>query len=196
VGLHWSDSTETALTKGNPKMGEFKSRNWGEGNFRTTDNFEGAVAQLPPNVKQAMYAAANRNIIKRGTWNGCAFNAGSLEQFSDDCVQGVRSVASAAAFFNVSPSIVETFISRWDALAGTDEECTERLKRAILEVGLFSEPNESRGKRVLRTTVWKSEETRMREEFEAIVEGLDLTAPAEVSPLAFATAEMGVLLSA
>jgi len=197
VGLRWDDSTERALVKGNRNM-TFESRNWGEGNFRSRSNetFEGVVQQLPPNVKQAMYAAANRNLIRRGTWNGCAFNAGSLEEFSDDCVSGVRSIQSAASFFNISPGLVESFITKWDALAGTDEECTARLKKAILDAGLFAEPNESRGKRIMRQTVWKSEETRMREQFEEMVEGLDLNASAEESPMAFATTEMGVLLSA
>lgn len=191
MGLTWTHDQP----KGNP-MTTFQSRNWGEGNFRQGNGaLEGVVNQLPPNVKQAMYAAANRGLIKRGTWNGCAFNAGSLEvaKTQDECL--AVSTTSAAKFFGITPELVNTFITRWDALQGTDEECTDRLKKAILDVGLFTEPGESKGRRVLRTTVWKSEETRMREKFEAMVEGLDLEASAEESPMAFATAEMGTLLS-
>lgn len=192
MGLVW----DYDQPKGNP-MTEFQSRNWGEGNFRQRGNsfFEGIVQQLPPNVKQAMYAAANRGLIKRATWNGCAFNAGSLEVATekDECL--AVSISSAAQFFGISTDLVIKFINTWDQLPGSDEECTDRLKKAILDAGLFAEPNESRGKRVLRTTVWKSEETRMREKFEAMVEDLDLDASAEESPMAFATAEMGTLLS-
>lgn len=173
----------------------FESRNWGEANFRHGNGpLESVVGELPPNVKQAMYAAANRNLIKRGTWNGCAFNAGSLEVTDDLNCLAVSSV-SAANFFGIPVELVNKFIQRWDSLQGTDEDCTAKLKQAILDAGLFSEPNETKGRRVLRTTVWKSQETKMREEFEAIVSELDLDASAEESSLAFATAEMGTLLS-
>lgn len=195
MGLAWTHDQP----KGNPMTASngYQSRNWGEGNFRQRgdSSFEGIVQQLPPNVKQAMYAAANRDLIKRATWNGCAFNAGSLEVATekDECL--AVSVSSAAQFFNIEPELVTKFIQSWDVLPGTDEECTARLKKAILDAGLFAEPGESKGRRVLRTTVWKSEETRMREKFEEMVEGLDLEASAEESPMAFATAEMGTLLS-
>jgi len=191
MGLTWSDSPK----KGTRAM-TFQSRNWGESNFRQrNDSFEGIVQMLPPNVKQAMYAAANRGIIRRGTWNGCAFNAGSIEIANgrEDCL--AVSTVSAAKFFGISEDLVQRFITRWDSLQGTDTQCTEQLKAAILEAGLFSDPDEPKGRRIMRQTVWKSEETRLREKFEELVEGLDLNASAEESPMAFAASEMGVLLS-
>lgn len=196
MGLTWTDSKQQS-PKGNPTV-TYESRNWGEGNFRQGNNsLDNIVGELPPNVKQAMYAAANRNLIKRGTWDGCAFNAGSLEVVTsnDQEVCVAQSVDSAAKFFGIDRELVSRFIQKWDSLQGTDEECTARLKKSILAAGLFSEPGESKGKRILRTTVWKSQETIMREKFEALVEGLDLDASAEESPLAFATTEMGTLLS-
>lgn len=193
MGLVWGDTPK----KGNLNMtATFQSRNWGEGNFRqrSKHSFEGIVQQLPPNVKQAMYAAVNRGTIKRGTWNGCAFNAGSIEICHDE-EKSVKSVEAAARFFNISTELVSRFIRLWDNLPGSTVEANERLKNAILDAGLFSEPNEPRGKRVLRQTVYKSEETRMREEFEALVENLDLNASAEEDQLAYATSEMRVLLA-
>jgi hypothetical protein len=168
---------------------DFKSRTWGAEHFHATpisSSLEGVVNQLPPNVKQAMYAAANRGLIKRGTWAGCAFNAAA-----DGAVQGFE---AAASFFDCPVNLVYDFVRVWDRVYGTDEEATIKLKDALLKAGLFAVPGESRGRRVMRETVWKSQETRMREEFEAIVSGLDLELP--TTQLAQATVEIGNLLSA
>lgn len=153
-------------------MGSWQSRRWGAGEFGAVkvNTLEAAVAKLNPKTKQAMYAAANKGLIKRGTWNGCAFNAGGLEVGDDH----VTSTLRAAKTFGVSQEVVSNFIRIWDGLAGSDAEATERLKEAIVKAGLFTEANESSGRRILRETVYKSYETKMREQFDALVEGLDL----------------------
>lgn len=153
-------------------MGSWQSRKWGAGEFGApvVTSLDSAVAQLNPKTKQAMYAAANKGLIKRGTWDNCAFNAGGIEVGNTD----VRSYQSAAATFGVSPTVVINFIKVWDGLGGSDQQATEKLKEAILKAGLYTEPNESAGRRILRETVYKSYETRMKEQFDALVEGLDL----------------------
>jgi hypothetical protein len=150
------------------------SRDWGAGNFGKGGNvstLEGVVRQLNPAAKQAMYGAANKGLIRRGTWDGCAFNAGGVEVGNNN----VGSTFAAAQQFNLPSSTVTRFIEIWDSTNGTDEECTERLKAAILDAGLFTEANESKGRRVLRQTIYKSQETQLREKFEAEVASLDMS---------------------
>jgi len=153
-------------------VGSWQSRKWGAGEFGApvVTSLDAAVAKLNPKTKQAMYAAANKGIIKRGTWDNCAFNAGGIEVGTD----GVRSYQAAAQTFGVSQETVAQFISVWDKLRGTDVEATEKLKEAILKAGLYAEANESSGRRILRETVYRSYEARMKEQFDALVEGLDL----------------------
>lgn len=146
-------------------------RTWGAnelGQKPRVTTLEGAIAQLNPKAKQAMYAAANKGLIAQGTWNGCAFNKGGIEVGSNL----VSSVPAAAAVFGLEERVVSQFIHHWDLLKVPNP--TEYLKEALLKAGLFTEPNESKGRRILRETVYKSMETRKREEFEAIVAGLDL----------------------
>lgn len=128
------------------------------------------VRPLNPKAKQAMYGAATAGVIKRGTWDGCAFNKAGVEVDAH-----VSSTNLAAATFGLNTETVNRFIKVWDAQEGTDEECTHRLREALISVGLFSEPNEKRQNRILRTTVYKSQEDRMREEFENMVKNLDMS---------------------
>lgn len=93
-----------------------------------------AVCDLNPQAKQAFYAAAASRTINRGTWNGCAFNAGG-ESLG---VKGVSSVQKAAEVFDLPISVVSRFIHAWDKVTGTPEEATQLLRDAITEVGLFS----------------------------------------------------------
>lgn len=148
------------------------SRSWGAEGFSKSKahTLEGVVRKLSPKAKQAMYAAADKQLIARGTWDGCAFNAGSLE-IAD---QGVHSFASAAELFEMKASDVQNFIQVWDQTQGSDEQATERLREAILKAGLFTEPGEKKAARVLRETVYKSQEERMKEEFDSLVSSLDV----------------------
>lgn len=111
--------------------------------------FENAVRWLNPAAKQAFYGAAASRTIARRTWNGCAFNAGGEELG----IKGVSSVAKAAEVFDLPEKSVSNFIKHWDALSGTDIQCNEMLKDAILKVGLFS----PRGSKRLRTLVFKAQ---------------------------------------
>ena len=123
------------------------------------------IDQFPVGLKQAMFAAASRTTIKRRSWNGCAMNAAGFEVGKSDSVQ---SISSAADAFNVSGELVSRFISRWDTMTGTDEECTQKLRSMIEESGLFTDPSSSKkhATRVVSVTVYK----QLREELEGLIE--------------------------
>lgn len=149
------------------------SRTWGAENFNKPagGTLEKVVADLNPAAKQAMYAAANKGLIRRGTWDGCAFNAGGYEVGDNN----VTSYFAAAKAFGLDEKKVVNFIRVWDGLNGDDETCTNRLKAAILAAGLYTEPGESSSRRILRQTIYKSQETQMREKFEAQIADLDMS---------------------
>lgn len=165
-------------------------RQWGANELGSpkVTTLEEAVSKLNPAAKQAMYGAANKGLIRRGTWDGCAFNAGGKE-----VGKPVHSFQAAAMAFKLPVEIVHKFIMIWDRISGSDESATEKLKAAILKAGLFTEPNESAGRRILRETVYKSYETRMKEQFDSIVEGLDIHDASD--ELAVSVKGMGELLS-
>lgn len=173
-------------------MGVSSTRTWGAENFGggSGGTLETIVRQLNPAAKQAMYGAANKGLIRRGTWNGCAFNAGGAEIGN----KNVDSYFAAAKAFDLDQRIVRKFIAIWDGLHGTDESCTERLKAAILDAGLFTEPGETKGRRVLRQTIYRSQETMLREKFEEQVSMLDLDDAED--ELAVSIKGVGELLSA
>lgn len=99
----------------------------------------GVIAPLPPAVKQAFYAAANKGPIARGTWDGCAFNAGGKEVGNN----GISSFQAAAQAFGISEYKVSAFISVWDRdIPGSDNEATQILRDTIEKVGLFTNPEE------------------------------------------------------
>lgn len=152
-------------------------------------NFFESVANLSPKAKQAMYSAATHGLIKRRTWDGCAFNkAAEVVGHSN-----VNSPNIAAKVLDMPARRVSEFISHWDNLEGTDESCTKLLLRTLDEVGLFSEPAwmlaqqspTEKVRRTVRTRVYTSYETKMREAFEAS----NASAPIE------GAAEAGLLLS-
>ena len=106
------------------------------------------VRPLSPKGKQSLYAAANSGALKRRTWDGCAFNlAGNL------LGESVQSRRRAAQVFDTMPTVVSHFISVWDQLPGSNEACTQLLRDAIEEVGLFTEPEPTRS-RSLAGSVW------------------------------------------
>src|SRR5689334_14400274 len=83
--------------------------NWGSGNFRVfRDHTKGVslcdtIENFPSGLKQAMFAAASTRLIKRKTWNGCAFNAAGVEVGKNDSVQ---SIDVAAKTFGVTQAAV------------------------------------------------------------------------------------------
>lgn len=94
-----------------------------------------AVRELPPGARRAMYAAANRGLLSRGSWNGCAFNRAGSE-----IGRPVWSVAQAARVLGTQETTVRRFIRRWDRLRGSNASCTQLLREALEEAGLFEPP--------------------------------------------------------
>jgi hypothetical protein len=146
--------------------------NWGHDSFgkpRSKDEeFQDIVDKFPQGLKQAMFAAASRTTIKRSTWTGCALNAAGFEVGKAD---NVNSLEAAAETFNVPYDVVLYFISYWDQLPGTDEECTLKLRGMIEKAGLFKGPRTRRRARVVSLKVFESRaEKKLRSEFDSLVE--------------------------
>lgn len=120
------------------------------------------VRDLPPNAKKAMYAAAEKGLIARRTWNGCAWNAASKIATSGRV--SANSYTSAADVFGCSPEVVQRFISVWDNLSGTDKRCTALLKDAIDQSGISTEENLNKAVKVLRGFAYKSLDTQFKEQ--------------------------------
>lgn len=168
--------------------------NWGSENFSYGFgvDLEAIVAEFPPKLKQAMYAAANHGVLKRGTWNNCAFNAADKvlklgeAGTSSDGDGYVSSIKKAAEVFGIKETQVKHFIRVWDTRPGSDKECTEFLKETILKVGLFSEPGKSLPK-IIKKRIYTSEETRMKEEFEALMESQEIHGEMVAMELLFST---------
>lgn len=130
--------------------------NWGSENFGTTisgGSLQAVIDQFPASLKQAMFAAASRGPIKRQTWNNCAMNAAGFEVGKKN---EVRSLQSASQAFGIPESLVSRFISIWDGMYGTDEDCTQTLRSRIEDSGLFTEPGDKERKtRIVSVTVFK-----------------------------------------
>lgn len=120
------------------------------------------VKPLNPKSKCAMFAAARAGVIRRNTWNGCAWNAAGREEGQD-----ITSVHAAASGFGVKATFVSRFIQEWDRLPGTNAECTQMLIDAIEEVGLFTEPSDHKVKRIVREYAYKSQATKFKEQLES-----------------------------
>lgn len=121
------------------------------------------VRPMPTAARQAMYAAASKGLIKRKTWEGCAWNqAGHVQG------QRVSSVTQAAEVFGCPSGVVSSFISVWDGLKGTDAHCTRLLMEAIDLVGITTPANMKRAARVVRGLAYKSLDTKFKEELDSI----------------------------
>jgi hypothetical protein len=83
-------------------------------------------------LRRALYAATNSGSLRRRTWNGCAFNRAAA-------ILGVEvnHLSGAADAFQLPVQRVNDFITTWDRLRGSDGQCTELLRDALLAVGLF-----------------------------------------------------------
>lgn len=152
--------------------------NWGSENFRVGKSSPGSlqdvINQFPKSLKQAMYAAASTRLIKRGTWSGCALNAAG-----DEIGVNANSTSNAASAFNIPDQLVTSFISKWDKLQGTDEECTKRLKIMLEDANLFEEPQEAEevrtGKKIVSVVVYEDQRKKFDELVQAeLVEFTDL----------------------
>jgi len=145
--------------------------NWGADHFQVRyerNPLQRVVDRFPANLKQAMYAAAERQTLRKGTWDGCAFNAAGRSVDAQ-----VASTSTAAATFNVDPKIVNDFIETWDSYAAEESRATEILKRCLLKAGLFDGPRSAvvrlPGKFVYSDVIFKSDRTK----FEEIMDGED-----------------------
>ena len=70
--------------------------NWGVdsvlGNVTSPDTLQQIIEEFPSGLKQAMFAAASRDTIRRGTWNGCAMNAAGFQVGKLGSVSSVQSM--------------------------------------------------------------------------------------------------------
>lgn len=130
------------------------------------------VAPFPPQLKQAMYAAAEKDLIARRTWNGCAFNAAGEVAGAGS---SITSFGAAARLFDVPQAVVERFIRVWDNMKGSDQRCTGLLKAALLEAGLTEGMTvPERVKKIVRGYAYKSLETQFHEELANVESIADL----------------------
>ena len=97
----------------------------------------GVVQPIPAKGRRALYAAANAGLLRRGTWDGCAFNRAGLEIGIP-----IRSRGEAAHAFGTTPEAVRDFIEVWDRLWGSNRHCTQLLRDALEHVGLFDDADE------------------------------------------------------
>lgn len=138
---------------------------WGAGIAISTEisPLERTVYKLSPKAKQAMYAAGRKQILRKGTWAGCAFNAAGCE-----IGKYINNFTKAAQVFEMNESDVERFIQIWD----TCNQSTSDLISILLNVGLYSEPCEPPKSRPNRVEFHKftSWETRMMEELDLNIE--------------------------
>ncbi len=92
------------------------------------------VQALPARGRRALYAAANGGQLRRGTWNGCAFN-----RAGDVLGTPVRSRGEAALALGTTPDAIRRFLEVWDRLWGSNRYCTALLRDALEHAGLFDE---------------------------------------------------------
>jgi len=92
------------------------------------------VRQIPARGRRALYAAANAGLLRRGSWEGCALNRAGATVGLD-----VRSRGEAAHALDTTPEIARQFVEVWDRLWGSNRRCTQMLREAIEEAGLFDD---------------------------------------------------------
>lgn len=154
-------------------------------NFSDVNSLSNAVAALPVAAKKAMYAAASARTIRRGTWNGCAFNAAGIEVGNSQ----IQSIAAAAKQFGCTYAVVQRFIRYWDSLQAVDnDEATGILREKLEEVGLFTEPADRI--KVVSYSVWRDEQRAAVQDFVKELEENDFLCEglAEANELLFANA--------
>lgn len=102
-------------------------------------NLARAVAALNVQTKQAMFAAATKRSIKRGTWSGCAFNAAGIEEN-----RAVSTTIQAAQVFGLPEHVVSRFIMAWDQTVRnmSEAEANELLKNLLTDSNLHEDDYE------------------------------------------------------
>lgn len=136
------------------------------------NSLERIVAQFPPNLKKAMYTAAEKGWLKAGTWNGCPFNKAGKE-----ISEAVHGVSTAASAFRVSTTLVTRFINKWDSMrVSSPTRRAEILKTALLEAGLTTPPQDKLNKlpEITRYTVYEGTQTRFLKELKSIITVSDI----------------------
>ena len=98
------------------------------------------VQALPARGRRALYAAANGGQLRRGTWNGCAFN-----RAGDMLGTPVRSRGEAALALGTTPDVIRRFLEVWDRLWGSNRYCTAMLRDALEYAGLFDDEDNDTG---------------------------------------------------
>lgn len=149
--------------------------NWGTtGGTTVPIELFNVVKNLTPKAKQAMYAAASKQTINKGTWDDCAFNAAG-DTLGD---MNINSYEAAAEVFDMDVADVQHFIEVWDSTDRTTHG-TAALKATLDYVGLFTEVGDPsiveptplpNGTVVLAVRIFTSAETKNREAFEALME--------------------------
>jgi hypothetical protein len=127
------------------------------------------IEPMPQRAKEAMYGATRRRMIRRGTWNGCAWN-----QAGAQVGKSVSSTTAAAQVFGCDASIVSRFISVWDRLQYTTNTDANRLLVEALERCLSGQEPHSRVGQTFASTVFKGTQHTVDEQFDKIVQALDM----------------------
>ena len=122
------------------------------------------IGEFPVTLKQAMFSAASHGPIRRGTWTNCALNAAGVE-----LNKAVASTETAEKVFGITQAQASLFISCWDRMAGSDEECTTKLREMIEQEGLFRNPGE-KVPRIIRVKVYEDQQKKLREQFDTLME--------------------------
>ena len=89
------------------------------------------VRPLSLAARQALFQAASKGVLRRGSWKGCAFDLAGAEVGSP-----VRSRGEAACVFATTPEAVRRFIEVWDGMWGSNRHCTGLLRSALVHVGV------------------------------------------------------------
>jgi hypothetical protein len=92
------------------------------------------VQALPARGRRALYAAANSGRLRRGTWDGCAFN-----RAGDVLGTPVRRWDEAAVALGTTRDVIRWFLEVWDRLCGSNRYCTAMLRDALEHAGLFDD---------------------------------------------------------
>lgn len=157
---------------------------------KLVNNLMPIVRKLTPKAKQAMYAAARHSLINRRSWDNCAFNAaGKVVESSN-----IDSFTKGATAFGMHEGVVRHFIEVWDnstIYLADSKKATDALIYCIEKAGLFTT-----GKlkvKVIRDLVHKNRLEKEKEDFEAIVKGVDITS--DDDSFAQEVAEMASLLN-
>lgn len=131
------------------------------------NSLDNIIVQFPIKLKKALYAVAEKGDIKARTWNGCALNQAGLEYNKT-----VHASQQAARAFNISETLVNRFIRRWDSFLMSSPNRAKLLKETLIRIGITVPPEQystrSEGTVVFDFTPFKSLQTRFIEELDDV----------------------------